>query len=166
MPKTCELDLDKRLKIQLLFEGGKNKTQIAKIVKCPHSTVRYTINRYKKTESHENLKRSGRKRITSAREDRQLVRTSLKNRKKTSFELTADLFGSTEKKVSARTVRRRLQNAGLKGCKARKKPWLSDKNKKKRLQWCMEHKNFTEEDWSNIVWSDESNFEVCSFYES
>jgi len=97
--------------------------------------VRYTINRYKKTESHENLKRSGRKRITSAREGRQLVRTSLKNRKKTSFELTADLFGSTEKKVSARTVRRRLQNAGLKGCKARKKPWLSDKNKKKRLQW-------------------------------
>lgn len=100
------MDLAKRLK--LLFDGGKNKTQIAKIVKCPHSTVRYTINCYKKTESHENLKRSGRKRITSVREDRQLVRTSLKNRKKMSSELTADLFRSTEKKVSARTVKRRL----------------------------------------------------------
>jgi len=50
MPKTCELDVAKRLKIQLLFEEGKNKTQIAKIVKCPHSTVRYTINCFKKTQ--------------------------------------------------------------------------------------------------------------------
>ena len=47
-----------------------------------YSTVRYTLNRFKKTESHENLKRSGRKRITSAREDWQLIRTSLKNKKR------------------------------------------------------------------------------------
>ncbi|CAH1966414.1 unnamed protein product [Acanthoscelides obtectus] len=34
-----------------------------------------------------------------------------------------------------------------------------DKNKKARYKWALKYKSFTEEDWSNIVWSDESNFE-------
>lgn len=66
-------------------------------MKCPHSTVRYTLNRYKIPTRHEILKRSGRKRITSAREDKQLMRTSLQNRKKTS-ELTGELSETLGKK--------------------------------------------------------------------
>lgn len=165
MPKCRELSKEERLKIQVLAEEGKNKSEIARIMKCPHSTVRYTLNRYKKTKSHENMKRSGRKRVTSDREDRHLIRTSLKNRKKTSSKLAAELSETLGKKISARTTRRRLLDVGLKGCKARKKPWLSEKNKKLRLQWCLEHQHYTEEDWSSIVWSDESKFEVHMLFE-
>lgn len=163
MPKCRELSKEERLKIHFLYEEGKNKSEIARIMKSPHSTVRYTLNRYNITKSHENMNRSGRKTVTSAREDRQLIRTSLKNRKKTSSELAAELSEALGKKISARTARRRLQNAGLKGCKARKKPWFSGKNKKTRMQWRLEPQHYTEEDLSNIVWSDESNFEVCYF---
>lgn len=112
------------------------------------------------TKSHNNKSKSGRKRLTSKREDRILIRESLKDRKKSSSALAAALSDEFSKPVSARTARRRLLEAGLKGCKARKKPWLSEKNRKNRLEWARRYQHFTEEDWSNVLWSDESNFEV------
>ena len=56
--------------------------------------------------------------------------------------------------------------AGLKGCKARKKPYLSEVNKKKRLLWAKEHQDWTDEDWAKVVWSDESIFEVSSVHDT
>ena len=79
---------------------------------------------------HQNRATIGRKRITIDRQDRRLLRESLKNRKKTSSELAAESSLEINRPVSARTTRRRLHTAGLKGYKARKKPWLSDTNKK------------------------------------
>lgn len=93
-----------------------------------------TIKRFEETNSHSNRKRTGRKRITTNREDRKLIRESLKNWRKTSSQLAAVFTEETGISISARTVRRRLIQNGLKGCKARKKPWLSEKNKKFRLE--------------------------------
>lgn len=55
---------------------------------------------------------------------------------------------------SAINVTRRLGKAGLKGCKARKKPTKS------RLEWVWvgSCRYFTEEHWVNIMWSNEYNF--------
>uniref|UniRef100_A0A2A4K090 Transposase Tc1-like domain-containing protein n=1 Tax=Heliothis virescens TaxID=7102 RepID=A0A2A4K090_HELVI len=160
MPKRNELSLEKRVQIQLLHEQGKSQVDISKTVKCSRRSVQYAIQRFSATGSHQNRPRTGRKRITTDRQDRQLLRESLRNRKKTSSELAAEFSEQMKKTISARTTRRRLQEAGLKGCKARKKPWLSDSNKKARYEWALQHRTFTAEDWSNVVWSDESNFEV------
>lgn len=160
MPKRNELSLDQRVQIQLLHEQGKSQVEISKTVKCSRRSVQYAIERFAATGSHRNRHRTGRKRITTDREDRRLLRESLKNRKKTSSDLAAELSMEIKRPISTRTTRRRLQEAGLKGCKARKKPWLSDNNKKARYEWALKYQSFTKEDWSNIVWSDESNFEV------
>lgn len=164
MPKRSEISLENRIKIKLLHENGKSQKEIAKLVECSRCAVQSAIKRFAQTGSHSNKPRTGRKRITTKREDRKLVRESIKNRKKTSSELAAALSEEAGKPISARTARRRLGEAGLKGCKARKKPWLSVANKRKRYEWALRHKHFTEEDWSNVVWSDESNFEVSLFY--
>lgn len=163
MPKKSELSDVQRIKIQLLHEQKKSQVEIANIVKCSRCAVQSAIKRFADTGSHTNKPRTGRKRVTTERQDRKLIRESLKNRKKTSSELAAALSEEIGYPISARTARRRLGDAGLKGCKARKKPWLSEKNKKTRLEWALRYQHFTEEDWANVVWSDESNFEV-SFY--
>ena len=67
--------------------------------------------------------------MTSECEVRKLIRESLKNRKKMSFELAVIMSHKIRRSFSARTVRRKLGEAGLKGCKVRKKLWLSEKNK-------------------------------------
>lgn len=160
MPKTSELSLENRVKIQLLHEQGKSQVEISRTVKCSRRAVQLTLERFAATGTHSDRPRTGRKRVTTDREDRKLVRESLKNRKKKSSELAAEFSVASNKTISARTTRRRLQEAGLKGCKARKKPLLSDNNKKARYAWALKYQHYTEEDWSNIVWSDESNFEV------
>ena len=62
--------------------------------------------------------------------------------------------------ASVRTTPRRLQGAGRKGYKARKKLRFSDTHKKARYEWTLKYRSLTKEDWSKVVWSDESNFEV------
>ncbi len=37
-------------------------------------------------------------------------------------------------------------------------PLLSDKNRKRRIQFAQTHQNWTIEDWKNVAWSDESRF--------
>ena len=59
------------------------------------------------------------KRVTSECEDRKLIRKSLKNRKKMFFELAVIMSLEIRHSLSARTVRRKLGEAGLKGCKVR-----------------------------------------------
>ena len=76
--------------------------------------------------------RSGRKRKSVTRSDRTLIRISLQNRKLTWKELSRELKESSGVELSAPTVRRRLLENGLRGCKARKKPLLIEKQRKPR----------------------------------
>lgn len=45
--------------------------------------------------------------------------------------------------------------------KAKEKPLLTTQQKKNRLRWSKEHKNWTTEQWRAVQWSDEARFEVC-----
>ncbi|XP_075159510.1 uncharacterized protein LOC142232741 [Haematobia irritans] len=60
------------------------------------------------------------------------------------------------KNVSAPTARRALHRLGYVSAVKKKKPALSDKNIKSRLKFCKSHKNWTEEDWKLVIWSDET----------
>lgn len=160
MAKRRQLSVEDRVKIQLLHEQGKSQVEIANLVKCSRCAVQSAIRRFADTGSYRNRPKTGRKRLTSGRQDNYLIFKSLKDRKKTSSVLAAELSETIGKPISARTVRRRLVGKRLKGCKARKKPFLSEVNRKNRLKWAFRYRHFTEEDWSNVVWSDESNFQV------
>lgn len=160
MPKTRELTEIERQKIVLLKSQGRNISDIARQVRCSRSTVRLTINRYEETKTFKNRPKSGRKKITTAREDRLLERNCLRNRTKPSSTLAAELEQEIGKKISARTVRQRLQDVELSGRKAKKKPLLSEKNRKARLEWAKNRRNWTYDEWKNILWSDETNIEV------
>lgn len=160
MPKVRELTQGERAQIVLLHSQRKTITAIAKKIKCSRCAVRTTIKRYQETGSFSNRPRSGRKRITTAREDRELQRISLRDRRKSSKQLASELLLQHRIAVSAQTVRRRLVNVGLRGRKARHKPRLSETHKTQRLLWAQRHKDWTVDDWAKVMWSDESNIEV------
>jgi len=118
------------------------------------------IKRWQETGESKCLPRSGRKRKSTKREDRTLVRISLANRRLASKELSRELNESTGAKLSAPTVRRRLLENGLRGCKARKKPLLTEKQRKRRLEWARSHVKWSVEKWRRVLFSDESTFTV------
>ena len=122
-----------REKIVKYSQKGWSQVKIEKHLKCSRCWVQNTLKRFVETGVHKNRKKTGRNRITTERDDRKIERISLKNRKKSSSAV-ASVFSKDEiHKISSRTVRRRLNEAGLKGRRARKKPWLSGRLHQKSI---------------------------------
>jgi len=101
----------------------------------------------------------GRNKCTSDKTDRRIVRLALKNRKSTANEINSILQDSNVK-ISDRTVRRRLVSAGLKARIPRKRPYLNEKQRKKRLTWAKAHINWTTDEWKKVLWSDETKISI------
>lgn len=57
-------------------------------------------------------------------------------------------------------VRRRLKNAGLAACRPKKSPLLTKKMMQKRLKFAKTYANWTTDMWFNVIWSDESKFNL------
>ncbi|KAI0994665.1 hypothetical protein K3495_g13516 [Podosphaera aphanis] len=58
--------------------------------------------------------------------------------------------------VSERVLHNELRNRGYVRHPALKKPPLSEVNKRKRLEWAEAHKDWSDEDWMNVLWTDET----------
>ena len=58
------------------------------------------------------------------------------------------------------TLCKGIYKLGVNNCIAVKKPFLSDMHKAKRLAFAKEHLHSTIDDWNNVIWIDESSFEV------
>lgn len=97
-------------------------------------------------------KRSGRPKISSARQDRMLVRLCLTDRRKSLPELRQEWTV----RASKYTVRRRLITFGLKARIPRRKPLVNVQQRQRRLNWAKEHLNWSHEQWKKVLWSDES----------
>ena len=65
--------------------------------------------------------------------------------------------------ISTSTVRRRLCDEHLSGRLAKHKPHVSKQNIKKRLAFAKKHKDKDDRWCRNVLWSDESKFNRCSF---
>ena len=98
----------------------------------------------------------GRKRKTSERDDRMIIREIKKNPFVTSSEVVERL---QDLSISPRTVRRRIgEESDFKSCFAPRCPFINEKQAKARLEWCEQHKNWTPAMWEKVLWSDESPF--------
>ena len=98
-----------------------------------------------------NARRTGRPRKTTLGEDKYITLTSRRSRRLTAPEITAQINRSHDLSLSTSTVQRRLREASLFGRVAIKKPLLRQENKRKRLRWAREHKNWTREQWDTVL---------------
>ena len=150
---------EKRKTIICLHENGLTTKEIASRGLGTIRTIQRIIKIYKETGSCSPQKSSGRPRVSNKRQDRQLIRSQLSDRFATSAELNQE-WKLTGIKASERTVRRRLVEADLRSRRAAKKPLLSKKNIRDRLQFCKKHKEWTVEDWNKVIFSDEAPFSL------
>lgn len=157
-----ELDVEKRAAVVTLRKESYTIREIAQKLKLPRSTVSDTLKRFAETGQNKSKTRSGRPKSTTSAEDKFIVVTSKRDRRKTAPEISAELNKTRGKPVSTETVRRRLCAAGLKGRVAARKALLRSVNKKKRLQWARKHVNWGPEDWKKCLFTDESKFEIFS----
>ncbi|GFT04453.1 transposable element Tc1 transposase [Trichonephila clavipes] len=124
---------------------------------CGLSTAVRTLKRFSETNFIADRGRSGRPRKTSLREDRLLI----SNRKLNSSQILKQWTLTSNVSVCPRTVRGRLLEIGLRGCKARPKSLLTEFRRKRRLMWAREHSLWTIKYWEKVIFSDES--QLCIF---
>lgn len=120
------------------------------------STVKFWLKRFKKTEDVADLPRSGRPKALSEKEEGVLENLLEKNPNSTSTVLTEKLKCKNIE-VSSRTVRRRLNEMGLKFGNTLSKPLLSETHCEKRLQWAQENQN---REWGQVIFTDEATINL------
>nr|XP_029712062.1 uncharacterized protein LOC115256979 [Aedes albopictus] len=65
-------------------------------------------------------------------------------------------------KLNSRTVRRRLREGKLFARRPAKKPLISAKNRKARLNFATRFQDWSRSDWQKVLWSDERKFRLFS----
>lgn len=103
-----------------------------------------------------NLSGQGRHRVTTYRDDVRIIRLAKQNPKFSSREIKETM----NLDVDRRTIRRRLNECGLKSCLASKRPFISKQNKRKRLEFAKKYAGMSIDFWKSVLWSDESKYEL------
>lgn len=153
-----------RHKVVILHQQGLSQTKISKQTGISRCAVQALLKKHKETGNVEDRRRSGRPRKLSAADEKHLKLISLRNRKLTSSAISSELAETSGTQVHPSTVWRSLARSGLHGRVAAKKPYLRHGNKAKRLDYARKHRNWGAEKWQQVLWTDESKFEIfgCS----
>uniref|UniRef100_A0A3B5PX39 Transposase Tc1-like domain-containing protein n=1 Tax=Xiphophorus maculatus TaxID=8083 RepID=A0A3B5PX39_XIPMA len=142
MAPTREMSLETKERIVKLLEEGNPSRMVAKDVGCSQSAVSKIWTKYKQHGMVVKAKRTGRPRKTSKRQDKQLKAICLENRKSTTKQMKHK-WEEVGVNVCDRTVRNRLKEMGFQYRKAKRKPALTPKHKRTRLQWAKERQSWT-----------------------
>ncbi len=133
MGKTADLTVVQKTIINTLYKEGKPQTFIAKEADCSQSAVSKHVNRKLSV-----TKKCGRKRCTTNRENRNLMRIVKQNRFKNMGELHKE-WTESGVKASRATTHRRVNEFAYSCCQ-------------RHLTWAKEKKNW------KVLFSDESKF--------
>ena len=156
-----------RCKIIALFEHTeKSQAEIANDLNISKSTVSRTISRYQQTGCYEtNYQNCGPKEKFNERDLRRVKHLVVQNPRSSAKDILRDYQAgaSGDESIninSERTMRRVLNIAGCKVIKPCRRPFLSNAQIEKRLKWAREHQSWSEEDWQNVIFSDETILEI------
>ena len=153
MGKTADLTTGQKTIIDTLHRMGKPQKFIAKEAGCSQSAVSKHIN-----GKCSGRAKCGRRRCTSKRDDRGLQRIIKQKRFKNLAEIQKE-WNEAGVTASRTTTFRLIWEVGNNCRVPRVKPLLSLSQRRKRLNWAKEKKDWTVGQWSKVLFSDESK--VC-----
>ena len=150
--KSPELTRDQRLRIQtLFFDANFTREQICLQTGYTYDQIYYAI-RHRLTPQKQ---RTGRRVFLNTPQRKRLIQwvTASEENRDTPWVAIPSILGFECGEKAIRTVFKK--EGYVRRVKRRKCP-LSEANAKKRLAWAEEHKNWTDEQWDEILWSDET----------
>lgn len=134
-------------------EAGWTYRRIAQHVGREVSTVHRCCRQWSAEGARARRPGTGPQRRTDARQDRRILRSAVGDRTATSQQIRDTVAPG----VSARTIRNRLHEAGLRSRTPLGRLPLTPQHRAARLQWCRDRREWRDE-WRRVVFSDESRF--------
>lgn len=150
------LNQDQRNQAIGMLNAGQTVTAVSRAFGCTRRTILRLADRFRQTGSVRDRPRSGRPRVTTAREDRYMTLTHLRQRHLPAT-VTARRY-----RITAQTVRNRLRarNRPIRAYRPYYGQILTRAHRAARVNWCRRHLRFTRADWNNVLFTDESRFNL------
>jgi transposase len=158
MGKSNSLLPTQRAQILVHFENGQSQRQISTLLGCSKTAVQQAISRYHFTGSFNDRARCGCPRKTSTRQDR-IIRRAVVSNPRISTGAVQSLLAEHGASITTQTIRNRLDEFGLNAYHPARKPRLTPAMKQKRLQFARKYAHWTVDQWSKVMFSDESSFQ-------
>ena len=153
MPRLSENERNQAIG---MLAGGMSARVVARRFGCCRKTIDRLAARYQQTGAVHDRQRPGRPRVTTARADRFITLTHLRQRQLAAT-VTARQYG-----VSGQTIRNRLRR-NAQPIRARR-PYtgqiMTQRHRAARLLWARRHLNWRRADWNRVLFTDESRFTV------
>ncbi|GFW03903.1 transposable element Tcb2 transposase [Trichonephila clavipes] len=105
---------------------------------------------------------SGRPRETTPADDRYIVLQARRNRRQTAGEIARHTTQASGRPISRFTVSRRLHGGGLFARRPVRCVPLTPAHRRRRSLWCREHRNWKDNEWGRVLFTDESRFSLSS----
>jgi transposase len=137
-------------RIVVLREGGLSFRQIAARLNRSVSAVLNCYHVWSEEGREQRARRSGRPRQTTASQDRRLRLLAVRDRFSTTRSIADQWFGEEGRRVSTRTIYRRIRSFRLMSYRPYFVLPLTAAYKRQRLEWCQERLQWDEE-WHQYI---------------
>ena len=144
------------------LDGGQSQIQICRELHAATSVVSILWKQFQDTGTIERKPGQGSPRATKALEDRYLSITARRNRHSSASPLPRGFYAATGTRVSRVTVSRRLHERGLFARRPAVCVPLTSVNRRVRLSWCRELRDWSTDQWATVLFTDESRFSLTT----
>ncbi|GFY14331.1 transposable element Tcb1 transposase [Trichonephila clavipes] len=144
------------------LEEGRTVTSVAAEFEINKSDISRAWKSFQTTGTSVRKVDGGRPRTTTAGDDRYITLQAKRGQRQSASVIAQQLSTATGRQVSRFTVARRLHKGGLFAPRPERCLPLKVDDRRHRLQWCIEHKNWTTDQWSRVLFTDESRFSIRS----
>ncbi|GFY35174.1 transposable element Tc1 transposase [Trichonephila clavipes] len=144
------------------LEEGRSVTSVAAEFGIAHSIVSRLWRQFQTTATAIRGFSSGRPRGTTPADDQYIVLQARRNRRQTAGEIARHTTEATGRPISRFTVARRLHGGGLFARRPVRCVPLTPAHRIRRSLWCREHRNWRDNEWGRVLFTDESRFSLSS----
>ncbi|CAF3992939.1 unnamed protein product [Rotaria sordida] len=124
--------------------------------RCIHQTIR----KFDKFHTVATKPGAGRPRKGTERQRRLIKLQQLRDDTYSLTDLVRYSYTDLNLSISRSTVSRILRDFNMISYIVPRKPRITPVQRRNRVQWCYEHLSWSATDWSNVIFSDESNYEI------
>lgn len=153
MPPRVPED-DRRYIVRLFVEGVPQKEICLRTGRSKSAATR-VVKAFRDDDGRiADAPRSGRPRACEGEEDRLIIAAAVADPFLNAQEIKRELGLH----VSCDTIRKRLKEAGLRNCIASQKPFLTERQRRQRLEFARAYEHWGVEEWGQVIFTDESSF--------
>lgn len=145
-----------RWEVVRLRMDGRTYREIEEETKISKSQACALVHKFEVHGHLHDLPGAGRPPALNSREERSLVRSALKSPGRSIRDLAKTAL--PYKPISVGLTHRILTENDIHSYRLVAKTELTQEAKRKRLEWCLEHREWTLENWSRVIFTDETKF--------